>query len=280
MSNENTSHLSLPLPHPDNLLEADVERLREALTLLDAHAGNVLDALTHKADASGMESALSQLTALLGQKATTLELNAHAALAGSTAAAGHLKLVNATNSTSTTDAATANAAKQGYDKALEAYDKALAAMTAIPVAFDGTPSDLGESAESGVLDEYARADHKHPKQTYVESSQKAEALVTARTISIPANLLGTHGSAKVSFSGAGDVAFASNCNGNCTGTCSGNCVGGCTSCTGTCVGGCTSCTSCSSCSGSCAGSCTANCANTCSSMCTGYCIGYCAGPSN
>ena len=34
--NERTDHLDLPLPHPEHLLTEDVQRLREALVMLDA----------------------------------------------------------------------------------------------------------------------------------------------------------------------------------------------------------------------------------------------------
>lgn len=38
MNDERTPYLNLPLPHPDHLMQDDVERLRAALTLLDGHA--------------------------------------------------------------------------------------------------------------------------------------------------------------------------------------------------------------------------------------------------
>ena len=38
MIDEKTPHLKLPLPHADNLLEDDVSRLRESLTVLDTQA--------------------------------------------------------------------------------------------------------------------------------------------------------------------------------------------------------------------------------------------------
>lgn len=36
MVDERTPNLALPLPHPDHLLEEDVQRLREALSGIDA----------------------------------------------------------------------------------------------------------------------------------------------------------------------------------------------------------------------------------------------------
>lgn len=41
MHDERTATLRLPLPHPDNALDEDVERLRAALTALDTESGNV-----------------------------------------------------------------------------------------------------------------------------------------------------------------------------------------------------------------------------------------------
>ena len=41
MRDERTTNLSLPLPHPGNALDEDVERLRAALTALDTESGDV-----------------------------------------------------------------------------------------------------------------------------------------------------------------------------------------------------------------------------------------------
>lgn len=41
MRDEHTANLNLPLPHPDNALDEDVERLRAALTALDIESGDV-----------------------------------------------------------------------------------------------------------------------------------------------------------------------------------------------------------------------------------------------
>ena len=41
MRDERTTNLSLPLPHPRNALDEDVERLRAALTALDTESGDV-----------------------------------------------------------------------------------------------------------------------------------------------------------------------------------------------------------------------------------------------
>ncbi|WP_298034781.1 hypothetical protein [uncultured Desulfovibrio sp.] len=54
-----TGHLNLPLPHQDNLLEEDVQRLRASLTELDAHAEQTDTALAGKADAAATSAALA-----------------------------------------------------------------------------------------------------------------------------------------------------------------------------------------------------------------------------
>jgi hypothetical protein len=40
MIDDRTGHLNLPLPHPDNLLKNDVNRIREAVTGLDSAIQN------------------------------------------------------------------------------------------------------------------------------------------------------------------------------------------------------------------------------------------------
>lgn len=62
MIDERTTHLNLPLPHAENLLEDDVQRIRQALTGLDAAvaqqqaqmaaSATVLDAQNNRLDAS------------------------------------------------------------------------------------------------------------------------------------------------------------------------------------------------------------------------------------
>lgn len=128
MPDKTTITLGLPLPDIDNFLENDVLRLVEAFQLLDGHAGAVLKTLDLKADADGMEAALTQLTTLLGQKAAASDLTAHAKFAGTTAAAGHLTLVDAIDSVSITAAATANAAKLAYDQGTAGVNAAEAAQ--------------------------------------------------------------------------------------------------------------------------------------------------------
>lgn len=54
MIDEKTTYLKLPLPHPDNLLEDDVLRLRETLQGLDANAKTQSD------DLQGVEEELQQ----------------------------------------------------------------------------------------------------------------------------------------------------------------------------------------------------------------------------
>ena len=61
MIDEKTSYLKPPLPHPDNLLEDDVLRLRETLQGLDANAKTQDDALKAQSDGlQGVEEELQQ----------------------------------------------------------------------------------------------------------------------------------------------------------------------------------------------------------------------------
>ena len=61
MIDEKTTYLKLPLPHPDNLLEDDVLRLRETLQGLDANAKTQYDALKTQSDGlQGVEEELQQ----------------------------------------------------------------------------------------------------------------------------------------------------------------------------------------------------------------------------
>ena len=61
MIDEKTTYLKLPLPHPDNLLEDDVLRLRETLQGLDANAKTQDDALKTQSDGlQGVEEELQQ----------------------------------------------------------------------------------------------------------------------------------------------------------------------------------------------------------------------------
>ena len=59
MIDEKTTYLKLPLPHPDNLLEDDVLRLRETLQGLDANAKTQDDAL--KAQSGGLRDVEEEL---------------------------------------------------------------------------------------------------------------------------------------------------------------------------------------------------------------------------
>lgn len=58
MQNDLTPHLTLPLPHPDNDLEDDVLRLRDALSAIDT-------AINTKADAADISTAVSAAVAAL-----------------------------------------------------------------------------------------------------------------------------------------------------------------------------------------------------------------------
>lgn len=62
MIDDRTSHLNLPLPHKDNLLEEDVERLRDAFDALDAKL-KALDTLSmNKADKSELQAQVDALS--------------------------------------------------------------------------------------------------------------------------------------------------------------------------------------------------------------------------
>lgn len=60
MHDERTALLRLPLPHPDNTLDEDVERLRAALTALDTESGDVRALLNALSDL--LESAAETAT--------------------------------------------------------------------------------------------------------------------------------------------------------------------------------------------------------------------------
>ena len=63
MIDEKTTYLKLSLPHPDNLLEDDVLRLRETLQCLDADAKTQDDALKAQSEGlRGVEEELQQQT--------------------------------------------------------------------------------------------------------------------------------------------------------------------------------------------------------------------------
>lgn len=60
---EHTEHLQLPLPHSDNKLELDVDRLREALRLIDAASksmGLLVDTKASKAALQALDQATAQ----------------------------------------------------------------------------------------------------------------------------------------------------------------------------------------------------------------------------
>lgn len=140
MPDENTSYLKLPLPHPDNLLEGDVFRLRDAFVALDAHSANVdaelrakanaadVIAVTNtKADATSTTQALQTLDARISQVAVSVP-----------------KLNNTATSTSTTEAATANAVKIARD---EAWGWANAAQVTATAA-QGTANTAVQKADA------------------------------------------------------------------------------------------------------------------------------------
>lgn len=76
MIDNKTPHLSLPLPHADNLLTEDVSRLRAALTELDAHAGQA-DADLAGALTAATEAAKTALWPGITGKPATFPAAAH-----------------------------------------------------------------------------------------------------------------------------------------------------------------------------------------------------------
>ncbi len=64
--NDQTEKLNLPLPHPQNSLVVDVERLRQALSMVDAAYSALNVTLSSKAEASGLTSLTNQLGTLKG----------------------------------------------------------------------------------------------------------------------------------------------------------------------------------------------------------------------
>ncbi|MDR2041212.1 MAG: hypothetical protein LBP98_02695 [Tannerella sp.] len=100
-TNNRTEHLDLPLPHQDNLLEDDVQRLRESLTELDAHADQTDTLLAAKADAAATAAALATKvdasameTALAGKsdaQSTQAAISSHAAKSA-VSEVGHVRL--------------------------------------------------------------------------------------------------------------------------------------------------------------------------------------------
>jgi hypothetical protein len=106
-----TSHLNLPLPHQDNLLEEDVGRLRDAFVGLDTYAGQTDAALSDKADAAATSAALatkadaSAIEAALAGKAdaqsTQAAITAHAAKSA-VSEVGHVQLATDAEATAGT----------------------------------------------------------------------------------------------------------------------------------------------------------------------------------
>ena len=77
-TNDTTQHLSLPLPHPDNELEDDVLRLRDALSAVDLALKSLIDGLALRATSVALgqvNTSLQQAITLLSN-GTTDALNA------------------------------------------------------------------------------------------------------------------------------------------------------------------------------------------------------------
>ncbi len=132
MVNESTANLKLPLPHPDNLLEDDVHRIKKAFELLDADAArqddalkevssakadaselqNVLEALQEKADAEAMRISLQEKADKSACEAISISVITHNSLSASEQASGHIQLASDAEATEGTDCTKAVTPKQ------------------------------------------------------------------------------------------------------------------------------------------------------------------------
>lgn len=112
MIDTRTPHLTLPLPHVDNLLEEDVARITASLLELDNHAATTDTIMQTKADAETVNAALQtkadgQATqaALHGkaeQTAVDAALAEHRAVVATTTSTGHLQLATDVEATAGT----------------------------------------------------------------------------------------------------------------------------------------------------------------------------------
>lgn len=132
MVNESTANLKLPLPHPDNLLEDDVHRIKTAFELLDADSArqddalkelssakadvadlqNVLNALQEKADAEDMHISLQEKADKSACEAITSSMINHNNLTATEQAPGHIQLASDAEATEGTDSTKAVTPKQ------------------------------------------------------------------------------------------------------------------------------------------------------------------------
>ena len=136
MIDDRTPNLDLPLPHPDNFLDQDVPRLRQALSKLDSSVGQV-EALSaeaqNAADVAQVTANTAQATAntALGTANTAYDA-ANQAIAGAsdaqgTAGAAYTLATNAQNTANTANSAantaqtTANSAQTTANNAQNAF---------------------------------------------------------------------------------------------------------------------------------------------------------------
>lgn len=175
------------------------------------------------------------------------------------------------------------------EKTKELYDKILEIMV---TPTNNIPQELESSGNPGVSPHFSRDDHVHKipdivphallsdnadHATFSDRATSASKLATARTITIPANMIAGNATISATFDGSSNISFGGGCSNNCsggcsgcTGTCAGGCGGGCTgscvsSCTGTCTGSCTG--ACADCKGTCQGTCLTTCTASCSHSC-------------
>lgn len=245
MPENKTAHYGLAMPHPDNLLEDDVNLLRSTIMDLDsqlfvaaeARQGlqAMLDALQDSLTGQGTDFS-AQLVALgntLGQHSalaataaakghtmpgTGLSVDANGKIsvqygstagtacagddarltqAASTAAPGHVKLNDTVTSTSTTEAATANAVKQAYDKA---------ASITIPLNNTVTSTSTTEAATANAV-----------KQAYDKGNSAYSTASSAQSTANSAYNMASYAAPKPSnYSGVGQVTKVSVVGGNLT----------------------------------------------------------------
>lgn len=77
MADDSTAHLGLPLPHPDNLLSEDVQRLRAALSGVDAAFAQQTAAVDQALAASEtrVDQALATTATALTRQVRLMRLN-------------------------------------------------------------------------------------------------------------------------------------------------------------------------------------------------------------
>lgn len=158
MPNENTSYLKLPLPHPDNLLEGDVFRIRDAFIALDVDSGNQDQKLSQHAQF------LENLDALKADK-DALPLPS-----------------DAMDSTSSTTAASSKAVKTAHDRAVAAQAAANNAQSTANTAVQKADAAQSTAANAGVAASAAQGTANAAIQKADAAQATANAAVVPRGI--------------------------------------------------------------------------------------------------